>query len=170
MQPVALAVVGLFDPGEAPLFVALCALAGLVASFAMDVAMVQQEEGFTPAYVAAAVLLRVSPEDVGFLGANVVHHAVGVLAGALYALLYLVLALLLPVGPVVGRVGVVPHVVAAVVVVLFIYSFFAHVVLPRAGRSIYEERSTAVCGQWLRSSLVFGAGFVLVAPFLTAVV
>lgn len=170
MRPLALAVLGLFDPGEAPLFVGLCALAGLLASLAMDLSMIQQEEGFTPAYVAASVLLRTPPEDVGFAGANVVHHAVGVLAGAMYAALYLALALFLPVGPVVGRLGAVPHLVAAAGVVLFIYSFFAYFVLPRAGRTIYEERSTAVCGQWLRSSLVFGAGLVLVAPLLTSVV
>lgn len=170
MPPVALAVVGLFDPGEAPLFIALCALAGLIASLAMDLSMIQQEEGFTPAYVATSVLLRIPPDDVGFVGASVVHHAVGVLAGAMYAVLYLLWAAFLPVGPVVGRLGVVPHVIAVVAVVLFIYSFFAYFVLPRAGRTIYEERSTAVCGQWLRSSLVFGAGLVLVAPLLTSVV
>jgi hypothetical protein len=153
---------------ETLLFLCVSALAGLFAAIAMDVVMVRQEHGYTPAYVAAAVLQRVSPDEVSFVDANVVHHAAGLAAGVLYGLLYVALAAVVPLRASLGRVELVPHVVAAEVMVVFIYTFFAYVVLPRAGRSIYEERSTAVRGQWLRSSFVFGVGVVVAAPVLAS--
>ncbi|WP_224268211.1 hypothetical protein [Haloprofundus salinisoli] len=148
---------------------ALGALAGLVAAVVMGVPMGRQEGGFTPAYVTASVLRRTTPDEVSFRDATVVHHGAGTLAGVLYAL---VLTLGEAVAPSVGTLGGVDlllHLVAVGLVVGFIYGFFAYVVLPRAGGSgIYEEQSTAVRGQWLRSSLVFGAALAVVAPFLFA--
>jgi hypothetical protein len=145
-------------------------VAGLAAAVVMDLPMSRQPEGFTPAYVAASVLRRTTPDEVAFRDANVVHHAAGLLAGVLYALLYVALDAGVPVDVAVAGVDVLAHVVAVVAVVGFIYAFFAHLVLPRAGRTIYEERSTAVRGQWLRSSLVFGAALGVVAPVLFSLV
>jgi hypothetical protein len=148
---------------------ALGAVAGLAAAVVMDLPMSRQPEGFTPAYVAASVLRRRSPDAVAFRDASVVHHGAGLLAGVLYGLLYVALDTVAPVGVPVAGVDVLAHAVAVVAVVLFIYAFFAHLVLPRAGGTIYEERATAVRGQWLRSSLVFGAALGVVAPLLFSV-
>jgi hypothetical protein len=142
------------------------ALAGLAAAVAMTLPMSRQPEGFTPAYIAASVLRRTTPDEVGFVDANVAHHGAGVLAGVLYAA---VLALSSALAPDLVRmegVELVPHLLSVVLIVLFIYAFFAHLVLPRAGGRIYEEQATAVRGQWLRSSLVFGAVLVVVGPTL----
>lgn len=142
------------------------ALAGLAAAVAMILPMSRQPEGFTPAYIAASVLRRTTPDEVSFVDANVAHHGAGVLAGALYAA---VLALSSALAPDLVRmegVELVPHLLSVVLIVLFIYAFFAHLVLPRAGGRIYEEQATAVRGQWLRSSLVFGAVLVVVGPTL----
>jgi len=155
-----------------PVSIGTVVLAGAIAGFAgavvMDVPMVRQQEGFTPAYVAASVLRGTDPESVPIRDASLVHHAAGVLAGVLYAVLATAAAAVLGVDPTPGGLAgaILPHALAVVFVVGFIYAFFAHVVLPRAGRGIYEERATAVRGQWLRSSLVFGVTLALVAPAL----
>jgi hypothetical protein len=146
--------------------------------------MARQSEGFTPAYVAAAVVRGRTPEATSFRDASVVHHVAGALAGVLYALVALGVGALLGLStPVLApgtladggdtgaaALALVPHAVGVVGVVAFIYAFFAHLVLPRAGGVIYEERATAVRGQWLRSSLVFGAALAVVAPVAAAVV
>ncbi|WP_224448918.1 hypothetical protein [Haloprofundus salilacus] len=149
---------------------ALGALAGLVAAVVMDAPMGRQEGGFTPAYVAASVLRRTTPDAVSFRDATVVHHGAGLLAGVLYAVVLTFGETVVPRVVSLGGVDLLSHLVAVGVVVSFIYVFFAHFVLPRAGGDIYEEQSTAVRGQWLRSSLVFGAALAVVAPFLFAVV
>jgi hypothetical protein len=150
-------------------FVAVCAVCGVVAAVVMDFPMARQAEGFTPAYVAASVLARSRPSSVAFRGAFAVHHAAGGAAGVLYALLYLSAAGVLPGVAAVGGVGSVPHLVATLGVSGFVYAFFAHLVLPRRGRGIYEERATAVRGQWLRSVVVFGATVAVVVPAATSV-
>jgi hypothetical protein len=159
-------------PTAAVAVVAAGAAAGLVAALVMDLPMVRQPDGFTPAFVAAAVVRGRTPDAVSFRDANVVHHAAGVLAGVLYAVI--VLALGVAVGPGVDPTALagaaVVHALAVAAVVGFIYVVFAHLVLPRAGGTIYEERATAVRGQWLRSSLVFGVAMALVAPPLVGLV
>jgi len=146
--------------------VAVGVLAGLLAAAVMDWPMSRQPEGFTPAYIAAGVLTRRPHESVGFRNAMIVHHLAGGLAGALYGLLAFGLAVVVP--PVTTTVGLnLPaHLLAVVAVVVFIYGFFAHVVLPRAGGRSYEEEATAVRGQWLRSALVFGLTLALAVPLL----
>ncbi|QCJ46127.1 MULTISPECIES: hypothetical protein [Haloprofundus] len=146
----------------------LGALAGFVAAVVMGVPMGRQEGGFTPAYVAASVLRRTTPDEVSLRDATVVHHGAGMLAGVLYAFALIVGESVVPPVWSLGGVDLLSHLVAVGVVVGFIYGLFAHVVLPRAGGRIYEEQSTAVRGQWLRSSLVFGAALAVVAPFLQA--
>lgn len=149
-------------------FVALSALSGLLAAIAMDVPMVRQEEGFTPAYIAASMLRRTSPDGVSEADAYLVHHGAGTFAGVLYAVAYLLLAATLPPVVSMGVVSVLPHVLAAVSVAAFVYAFFAHVLLPQSSARVYEERSTAVCGQWLRSSFVFGLTITVLLPVLAS--
>ncbi|ELZ99161.1 hypothetical protein E6P09_13640 [Haloferax mediterranei ATCC 33500] len=144
---------------------ALGAVVGVAAAIVMDIPMWRQDEGFTPAYIAASVLRRTQPDEIGFLDANVVHHVAGALSGLLYALVYLATDFVLPDLPLVG-IDVPSHLIATGAVVASIYFLFSHFVLPRAGRRIYEERATAVRGQWLRSSLVFGATLLILAPAL----
>lgn len=154
--------------GSTLAFVGLSALSGFIAAIVMAVPMVRQEEGFTPAYIAASILRRTTPDEVSEADAYAVHYGAGVLAGVLYALAYAVLAAVLPPLVAAGSVMLLPHALATVAVVGFVYALFAHFVLPRAGKRVYEERSTAVRGQWLRSSFVFGLTLVVVSPLLTA--
>lgn len=139
------------------------ALAGLVAAVAMDVPMGRQPDGWTPAFITTAVLTRTGPGDVSFRRASVVHHAAGVAVGVLYGIVTVAFASLLPPG-VWSGVSLLGHVPGVIAVTLFIYFAFAHVVLPRVGGAVYEERATAVRGQWLRSSLVFAAALTLAGP------
>jgi hypothetical protein len=149
------------------------AVAGLAGAVAMDVPMGRHPEGWTPAFVAASVLRRTDPTAVRFRDASVVHHAAGVAGGVLYALLAAPLAVALAgtlPTPGVAALPVVAHLVAAAGVVAFIYAFFVHLVLPRAGTGIADDRATAVRGQWLRSAVVFGAALAVVVPALAAAV
>jgi hypothetical protein len=140
-------------------------VAGFVAAVAMDVPMNRQPEGWTPAWLAAATVRRTSPDAIPFRDASAAHHGAGVLAGAGYGLLTFLLGLAAP-WPAFAGVSVVGHLVAVVVVTLFIYGFFAHFVLPRVGGQVYEERATAVRGQWLRSALTFAAVMTVAGPLL----
>lgn len=168
----AVAAVGASGPatGELVPFVLACAGCGLLGALVMDLPMSRQEDGFTPAYVAAALVRRVQPSEVSFGHALVLHHVTGAVAGILYAALYLLFATVAPGIAAVGGVIALGHLAATVTVAAFIYAFFAHIVLPRAGRGIYEERATAVRGQWLRSAVVFGVVLGLSVPALTTVV
>ncbi|WP_049916752.1 hypothetical protein [Halogeometricum pallidum] len=153
--------------GEALTFVGLSAVSGFVAAVAMTVPMATQEDGYTPAYIAAATLRRTTPEEVSTVVARLVHYGAGVVSGVLYAAAYAALSPLLPSTASAGSLDALPHALATAAVVGFVYVFFAHFVLPRAGTGVHEERSTAVRGQWLRSSLVFGATLVVVLPLVT---
>lgn len=97
----------------------------------------------------------------------VVHHLTGLLAGGLYGLFVIGATANLPEIVVVGGLNPLAHLLAVGVVTGFIYGFFAHFVLPRAGGRSYEQQSTAIRGQWLRSSLVFGATMLVIVPLLT---
>ncbi|WP_410766953.1 hypothetical protein [Haloferax sp. DFSO60] len=147
--------------------VVLGALVGVAAAVVMDIPMWRQDEGFTPAYIAASVFRRARPDEVSFIDANVVHHLAGAMAGILYAFVFLLSDWVLPELPLFGT-DALPHIISSLFVMVWIYLLFAHLVLPRAGRSIYEERATAVRGQWLRSSLVFGVTMFLLAPAVFA--
>ncbi|MFA1611421.1 hypothetical protein [Halobellus rubicundus] len=152
-------------------FALLAAVCGLLGALVMDVPMANQEHGFTPAYVAAGTLRRVGAEEVSFESAFVFHHVTGGVAGLLYAAAYLAFGLasaaLAGPGVALGGVAAFPHVLATLLVSGFVYGFFAHLVLPRAGRRIYEERATAVRGQWLRSTVVFGIVLGVSVPAAT---
>jgi len=155
-----------FAPGTVPIpwFLAIAVIVGVIAALVMDWPMSRQPEGFTPAYIAAGVLTRTPAESVRFRTAMIAHHLAGGLAGVLYALVALGVDRVSPgLSPAVG-VALHAHLIGVVVVVAFIYAFFAFLVLPRAGGRPYEEQATAVRGQWLRSALVYGVTVLILVP------
>lgn len=141
--------------------------AGVLAAVVMDWPMSRQPEGFTPAYIAASVLTGQQPQEVSFSMAMIVHHLAGGLAGLLYALVVVALSRVMPTLLSVGGIDLLAHVLGVVVVVSFIYGFFAHLVFPQRGGRSYEEQATAIRGQWLRSALVFGATLLVAVPLVT---
>lgn len=147
---------------------ALGGAVGLAAAVAMNWPMSRQPEGFTPAFVVASLVRRSSSTAASFRGAAAVHHAAGVLSGALYALAFTALDGAVPTLLAAGGVDLAVHLLAVVGVVAVNYLGFSRFLLPRAGGTIHEERATAVRGQWLRSSLVFGAVLLLLGPILFA--
>ena len=154
------------DPLPWGVVIAVGALAGLVAAVVMDWPMSRQPDGFIPAAIAAAVVSRQSLEAVSMPELMIVHHFAGLLAGVLYGLLVVGFSARLPELLAVGGLDIVAHLLAVSLVGGFIYSFFAHFVLPRAGGRSYEEQATAIRGQWLRSSLVFGATLAVSVPLV----
>ena len=161
-----MAAVAAAEPLPWGVMIALGALAGLVAAVVMDWPMSRQPDGFTPAAIATAVVSRQSVETVSTPELLVVHHAVGLLAGVLYGAVVVGLSSGLPELLRIGGLDLVAHLLAVGLVVSFIYGFFAHFVLPRAGGRSYEEQATAIRGQWLRSSLVFGATLAVSVPLV----
>ncbi len=147
--------------------IAVGALAGLVAAVVMDWPMSRQPDGFMPAAIAAGILTRQSADDVSMTQLLAIHHIAGLLAGVLYGVLITVFTVSLPAAISIGGVDLLWHLLAVSLVTGFIYGFFAHFVLPRAGGRSYEEQATAIRGQWLRSSLVFGATLLVAVPLLT---
>lgn len=166
MDGVSTAAVTAAEPLPWGVTVALGALTGLVAAVVMDWPMSRQPDGFTPAAIAASVVSRQSVEAVSMPELLVVHHATGLLAGVLYGALVVGLSAGLPELVRIGGLDLLAHLLAVGVVVGFIYGFFAHVVLPRAGGRNYEEQATAIRGQWLRSSLVFGLTLAVAVPLV----
>lgn len=141
-------------------------LVGLGAGVVMDVLLAQQEDGFAPARVAVGVLTRRSPAEVPFRDAVAAHHVASGLVGGLYSVLSFAFAAFVPFGWTLGRVRVVPHVLAVLVVVGSAYLVFTGVVLPRVDDSVYEERATAIHGQCLRAAALFGTVVLLGVPAL----
>jgi len=154
------------DPLSWQVVIAVGALAGLVAAVVMDWPMSRQPDGFTPAAIAAGVVSRQPVEAVSFPKLLVVHHFAGLLAGVLYGVVMLGLSSGLPELVRIAGLDLVAHLLAVGLVVGFIYAFFAHFVLRRAGGKSYEEQATAIRGQWLRSSLVFGLTLAVVVPLV----
>jgi hypothetical protein len=92
-----------------------------------------------------------------------------VVAGVLYGVFTFAMSGLVPSVRWSG-ISLVGHGLAVIAVTLFIYGFFSHVVFPRVGGTVYEERATAIRGQWLRSSLVFAVALTIAGPPLVGIV
>lgn len=137
---------------------------GLVGGVMMDLLMTQQEDGFAPAHVAVAVLTRRSPAEIPFRDAIFAHHLASGVVGGLYSVLSFAFAALIPAGWLIGGVPTIPHALAVLVVVGFIYFLFTAIVLPRVNEGVYEERATAIHGQWLRAAALFGAVMLVGIP------
>jgi len=146
--------------------VAVGALAGFIAAVVMDWPMSRQPDGFVPAAIAAGIVTRQSVDDVSTAALLAVHHAAGLLAGVLYSVFVVGFSMSLPAVIAVGGLDLIAHLLGVSLVSGFIYAFFAHFVLPRAGGRSYEEQATAIRGQWLRSSIVFGSTLLVFVPFV----
>jgi len=146
--------------------VAVGALSGLLAAVVMDWPMSRQPDGFMPAAIAAGILTRQSVDEVSMPELLAVHHVAGLLAGGLYGVFVLGATANLPAVGSIAGLNLLAHLLAVGVVTGFIYGFFAHLVLPRASGRSYEEQATAIRGQWLRSSLVFGATLLVAVPLI----
>ncbi|MGZ0746505.1 MULTISPECIES: hypothetical protein [unclassified Haloparvum] len=144
--------------------------AGLVGGVVMDLLLTQQEDGFAPARVGVAVLTGRSPVEVPFRDAVVAHHVASGLVGGLYSVLSFAFAALVPTEWLVGGVRTIPHALAVLIVVGFVYFLFTAVVLPRVDDSVYEDRATAIHGQWLRAAALFGAVLLVGVPAIVTVV
>ncbi|MFW6320546.1 MAG: hypothetical protein ACOC0Z_01740 [Halohasta sp.] len=159
------AAVGATTPLPWPVILSIGAVAGLLASIVMNWPMSRQTDGFTPAAIAAAVVSRQPVAEVSMPQLLVVHHATGMLAGVGYGLFVAIGSWIgLPSPLWLDGMDIVVHLLSVTAIVVFIYSFFAHVVLPRAGGRSYEEQATAIRGQWLRSSLVYGVALAVLVP------
>ena len=130
--------------------------AGFGAAVVMDVPMVVQREGFTPAYIAAGALRGRDPEEVSRTDATVAHHGAGTLGGVLFALTYGAIEGISTGEPRRNDLSTPASPLAVGFVVAFVYGFFARLVLPRFGGDA-RDRAGVVRRAWLVSTLVYGA-------------
>lgn len=151
---------GMADTTPLDVRLAVAAIAGLVATLGMTVAMRLQSHGYVPAYVAAGAVWRQPPERVSWSAANAVHLVAGMLAGALFEGFVIAAERLRPVLGIdfeirIAGVITVVELLALAVVALFLYGFFAWVVFPRYGGVAYESLRETVREQWAVSAVVY---------------
>jgi hypothetical protein len=157
--------VGHVTPLPASTWLAFAVIAGFVAALAMNGPMLWLSEGYVPAAVAASVLLRTVPSRVSRRNAVVVHHTAGLVAGGFYGGIGVLFdSVLSPIGRVAGL-SMLAHLLAVIAVVLFLYAFFAWLVLPQYGGSKRDSART-VRRHWLFSTAVFGSVVAFVVPAL----
>lgn len=159
--------------GAAPLELrfAVAIVAGLFATLVMTGAMSLLSEGHVPPYVAAAALFGVAPGRVTRRQADVAHYGAGILAALLFELVVVGLegirGATVGTALVVGDVLTLADLLAAILVVGFLYAFFASLLFPRYGDYLFddEDRRERVRVHWLVSASVYGlallAGVVL---------
>jgi hypothetical protein len=148
-------------------WVVVCLLSGFGAAVLMNVPMVVQPEGYLPAYVAAAGLTGTDPAEVSQGLAVAVHHVTGTVATLLYGAVVLILSLVLPTVASLNGVPAIPHLVAVVGLVLFVFAFFERVAMPRAGGRLEADRERIV-QQWALSSFIYGVTVALLVPVMVA--
>ena len=150
---------------------AVAVVAGLFATLVMTGAMSLLSEGYVPPYVAASALFDEPPGKVTRRQADAAHYAAGVLAGLLFELVVLAVEAVrdatVATALVVGNVLTLADLLAAVLVIGFLYAFFAYLVFPRYGDRLYDDHGSRerVRFHWLVSANVYGlallAGVVL---------
>ena len=143
----------------------VCAVAGAVVGLLLNIPMVTQDEGYLPAYVAAAGLTRADPAAVSRPLAVAVHHVTALLAALSYGAVVAVLSFVLPTAVSLNGVPLLPHVVGAASVTAFIYVFFARVAMPRFGGSL-RDRADETVRQWALTAFIFGTALALFVPVL----
>lgn len=151
--------------------VALGAVAGLLATVAMNVPMHRLPEGSAPPFVAAGVLGGDGPADVDPVLASGTHYAAGVLAGIGYAVLAVGLENVYPFTAGVASTGVllVPHLLALLTTYAVLVVVFAYLVLPAFGGSL-RERTRQIRRDWVLVAAVYVAALAVVVPVLLALV
>jgi len=143
----------------------VCAVAGAFVGLLVNIPMVTQDEGYLPAYVAAAGLSRADPTAVSRPLAVLVHHVTAVVAALLYGGVVAVLSFTLPTAISINGVPLIPHVVGAAGVTAFIYYFFARIAMPRFGGSL-RDRGDEIIQQWALTAFIFGTALALFVPVL----
>ncbi len=113
-------------------------------SAVVDIPMVTQDEGYLPAYVAAAGLTRTDPSAVSRPLAVVVHHGTALVAAPLYSAVVAGLSFVLPTAISLNGVPLIPHTIGAVGISAFIYYFFARIAMPRFGGSLGDDADESV--------------------------
>ncbi|GCF13047.1 hypothetical protein Harman_09820 [Haloarcula mannanilytica] len=143
----------------------VCAVAGAFVGLLVNIPMVTQDEGYLPAYVAAAGLTRADPTSVSRPLAVLVHHVTAVVAALLYGAVVAVLSFVLPTAISLNGVPLLPHVIGAAGVTAFVYFFFARIAMPRFGGSL-QDRADEIVRQWALTAFIFGTALALFVPVL----
>ncbi|EMA17456.1 hypothetical protein [Haloarcula marismortui] len=143
----------------------VCVVAGAVVGLLLNIPMVTQDEGYLPAYVAAAGLTRTDPSAVSRPLAVVVHHGTALVAALLYSAVVAGLSFVLPTAISLNGVPLIPHTIGAVGISAFIYYFFARIAMPRFGGSLRDD-ADEIIQQWALTAFIFGAALALFIPVL----
>jgi len=122
-------------------------VAGVVATFGMDVAMARLPEGGTPPFVAAGVLTEQSPETAPARLASAAHYLAGGATGPLYVTMLFIAEGLL------GGPSPAVYLLTAAVLSVLMVGFFVGVVLPRPGFA--RQRVRQIARDWAVSAIAY---------------
>ncbi|MFU1782485.1 hypothetical protein ACM16X_13970 [Haloarcula japonica] len=142
-----------------------CVVAGAVIGLLLNIPMVTQDQGYLPAYVAAAGLTRADPATVSRPLAVAVHHGTALVAALLYGAVVAGLAFVLPTAVSLNGVPLIPHIVGIGGISAFIYYFFARIAMPRFGGSVRDD-ADEIIRQWALTAFIFGTALALFIPVL----
>lgn len=143
-------------PLAVPLRFGAGVVAGVVATFGMDLVMARLPEGTTPPAVASGVLTDRPPGEAPARLATVVHYLAGILTGPLF-----VWVLFASEGVLGGQSPLTTLAAAAVLYILMV-GFFAVVVLPRS--QVAAGRVGAIRRDWAVSAATY---LVVLVPLVT---
>ena len=143
----------------------VCVVAGAVVGLLLNIPMVTQDEGYLPAYIAAAGLTRTDPSAVSRPPAAAVHHGTALVAALLYGAVVAGLSFVLPTALSVNGVPLILHIVGIAGISAFIYYFFARIAMPRFGGSVRDD-ADEITQQWALTAFTFGAALALSIPVL----
>lgn len=151
----------------ARLFVGL--VAGLLATAVMNIPMKRLREGQTPPFVVARAFTGDELVEVSGGFASGLHYVIGMLTGLLFTLVSVGFERLLPADLLFAGVGlpVYPYLAALVVTFLFLFGFFAYVILPAFGDSA-RNRADRVRRHWGISTAVYTVALALAVPVVIA--
>ncbi len=149
--------------GPAPVFrFPLGLLAGILATFAMDVVMARIDEGETPPTVASGVLTSTHPDRAPERLASVVHYLAGLLTGPLFVYVLYATEFVL------GRSFLTTAVAAAVLFVVMV-GFFTVVVLPRPD-GLSADRRKRVASAWSYVALSYVVVLVVLVEIGSSII
>lgn len=156
-------------PPSLPTLAVVGAVAGLFATFVMNVPMKRLREGQSPPFVVARAFTGDPLVDVTGRAATAVHYVGGTVAGFVFGLVAALLTGPLSARPWVPGVALplLPSLVALAVVFGLLYGAFAYLALPRFGGSA-RDRAPRVRRDWAVSVGVYAVTLAVLVPTLLA--
>lgn len=153
-----------------PVLLVVGAVCGVVATLVMDIPMrLLLPEGMTSPSVAAGALTSRPTAEAPRSVALAVHYGSGIGAGVIFATLTGIVSTVIGGQSLAGGLTVLAIVIAAVIQLPVMVSFFSYFVLPRFG-TVSPERVPLIRRDWNIAALVYVIAVAFVLPLFVSAV